>query len=112
MSIDNKNPLLGVGVVDFAGTSVVHMAGGVTSLVAAYFIGARRGRFLPDGKPNPDWKAGHSVVLVTIGTFILWTGWCVPLGPVRLLRLYDWRATCAVPPSVRCSGSGATPCRV
>ena len=76
MSWENETPLLGIGVLDFAGTSVVHMVGGLSALCGAYFIGPRKGRFGPDGKPNPDWHAGHSAMLVCTGTMVLWTGWC------------------------------------
>lgn len=76
MSWENPKPLLGIGVLDFAGTTVVHMTGGVSALVGAYFIGPRKGRFGPDGKPNPEWDAGHSAMLVCTGTMVLWTGWC------------------------------------
>jgi len=70
-----KGPLLG-GQVDFAGSGVVHMTGGVSALVAAAVIGPRSGRFEGGGrvgKPVPI--KGHSSVLQVLGTFILWLGW-------------------------------------
>jgi ammonium transporter, Amt family len=76
LSWETEKPLLGIGTVDFAGTKVVHMVGGVTALMGAIFIGPRKGRYLPDGTPNPEWSAGHSAMLVCAGTMVLWTGWC------------------------------------
>ncbi|MFH1647604.1 MAG: ammonium transporter [Chloroflexota bacterium] len=61
------------GVVDFAGSGVVHVVGGLTALVAAAMVGPRIGRFSKDGKPNVI--KGHSVPYVVIGTFILFFGW-------------------------------------
>lgn len=68
-----KNLGLGHGHVDFAGSSVVHMTGGVISLVGAYLIGPRNGKFNRDGSPNPI--PGHNIPMAVIGTFILAFGW-------------------------------------
>lgn len=67
-----------VGVIDFAGSGVVHMTGGVTALIAAIVLGPRRGRFYDaDGNPleTPHSFPPHSVALQVLGTFILWFGW-------------------------------------
>ncbi|KAJ1621532.1 ammonium transporter AmtB-like domain-containing protein [Pavlovales sp. CCMP2436] len=72
LSAFNADGLLG-GVVDFAGSGVVHMTGGVTALFAAYFLGPRIGRFDEAGRMQP--MPGHSSVLQVLGTFILWLGW-------------------------------------
>lgn len=64
---------LGHGHVDFAGSSVVHMTGGVLALVGAWIIGPRLGKFSPTGKPRPI--PGHNVIYVILGTFILAFGW-------------------------------------
>ncbi|PSP34087.1 ammonium transporter [Halobacteriales archaeon QH_10_67_22] len=64
---------LGVGYLDFAGATVVHMLGGVAGLVGAYMIGPRRERFDDDGNRVPI--PGHSITFAVIGTFILAFGW-------------------------------------
>ena len=73
-----RDPLLGVGVIDFAGSGVVHLTGGYTALIATWLLGPRKGRFfdqrgnkLLHAKPFP----GHSKSLQMLGTFILWFGW-------------------------------------
>src|SRR5512136_436132 len=64
---------LGHGHVDFAGSSVVHMTGGVMALVLAKMIGPRVGKYGPDGRINPI--PPHSIPQVMTGTFILAFGW-------------------------------------
>jgi Amt family ammonium transporter len=68
-----KNFALGHGHVDFAGSSVVHMTGGVISVVGAWMIGPRIGKYNKDGSPNPI--PGHNIPMAVIGTFILAFGW-------------------------------------
>lgn len=71
-------PFRGVGVIDFAGSGVVHLVGGTTALVAIIVLGPRRGRFYDDdGNPleEPASWPPHSVGLQVLGTFILWFGW-------------------------------------
>merc|ERR1712161_89731 len=68
----------GVGMIDFAGSGVVHMTGGATALVAAIVLGPRRGRFYDDDGnvlETPVEFPAHSVALQVLGTFILWFGW-------------------------------------
>jgi len=70
--------LFGSGMIDFAGSGVVHMTGGATALIAAIILGPRIGRFYDkDGNalPEPGTFAPHSVALQVLGTFILWVGW-------------------------------------
>ncbi|HEY6002342.1 MAG TPA: ammonium transporter [Anaeromyxobacter sp.] len=64
---------LGHGHVDFAGSSVVHMTGGVTALVLAKMIGPRIGKYSADGRVNPI--PAHNIPQVMVGTFILAFGW-------------------------------------
>ncbi len=68
-----QNFHLGHGHVDFAGSSVVHMTGGVIALVGAWLVGPRLGKFNRDGSPNPI--PGHNIPMAVIGTFILAFGW-------------------------------------
>ncbi|MCK0121809.1 ammonium transporter [Loktanella sp. F6476L] len=61
-----------LGFIDLAGSSVVHVVGGVAALTGALFVGARSGRFV-DGKKMP--LGNYSMPLATIGALILWMGW-------------------------------------
>eukprot|EP00188_Purpureofilum_apyrenoidigerum_P002186 Plantae.Rhodophyta-Purpureofilum_apyrenoidigerum.ctg2328.p1 GENE.Plantae.Rhodophyta-Purpureofilum_apyrenoidigerum.ctg2328~~Plantae.Rhodophyta-Purpureofilum_apyrenoidigerum.ctg2328.p1 ORF type:complete len:484 (-),score=73.95 Plantae.Rhodophyta-Purpureofilum_apyrenoidigerum.ctg2328:125-1576(-) len=65
--------LFDVGVIDFAGCSVVHMVGGFAGLMGAIIVGPRMGRFDTEGNVIP--MPGHSATLCTLGTFVLWFGW-------------------------------------
>ncbi|NBU56562.1 MAG: ammonium transporter [Acidimicrobiia bacterium] len=58
---------------DFAGSSIVHMSGGVAALMGAMALGPRIGKYGPDGKPRAI--PGHSIPLAMLGVFILWFGW-------------------------------------
>lgn len=62
-----------LGFSDFAGSTIVHSVGGWAALVGAIMLGPRKGRFDKDGKAVP--MPGHSIVLGTLGVFILWLGW-------------------------------------
>lgn len=64
---------LGHGHVDFAGSSVVHMTGGVTALAGAWVLGARLGKFNKDGSANAI--PGHNLPMALTGAFILAFGW-------------------------------------
>jgi len=78
LSAFSEDPFRGIGVIDFAGSGVVHMTGGATALIAAIVLGPRKGRFYDeDGNPleTPATFPAHSVALQILGTFILWVGW-------------------------------------
>ena len=62
-----------MGFSDFAGSTLVHSTGGWAALVGAIILGARSGKYGPDGQVNP--MPGSSMPLATLGTFILWLGW-------------------------------------
>lgn len=61
-----------VGFSDFAGSSLVHAAGGFAALAGALVLGPRLGKYR-DGKVVP--MPGSNLALATLGTFILWLGW-------------------------------------
>lgn len=58
---------------DFAGSSIVHMTGGMASIMGAYFLGPRKGKYGADGKPRAI--PGHSTPFAILGCFILLVGW-------------------------------------
>eukprot|EP01063_Lacrimia_lanifica_P034523 TRINITY_DN6402_c0_g1_i2.p1 TRINITY_DN6402_c0_g1~~TRINITY_DN6402_c0_g1_i2.p1 ORF type:complete len:557 (+),score=181.04 TRINITY_DN6402_c0_g1_i2:60-1730(+) len=84
VSYDQPMPRLGKGLMDFAGSGVVHMVGGFAALAGAMLVGPRRGRktasqqtppfrFAKDS--DPTHFIGHNKVHQVLGMFILWTGW-------------------------------------
>ena len=62
-----------MGFSDFAGSTLVHSTGGWAALAGAIVLGARKGKFGPNGQVNP--MPGANLPLATLGTFILWFGW-------------------------------------
>ncbi|KAI5649814.1 hypothetical protein M9H77_35819 [Catharanthus roseus] len=70
---NTNNLLFGSGVIDFAGSGVVHMVGGIAGLYGALIEGPRIGRFDHSGRSVA--LRGHSASLVVLGTFLLWFGW-------------------------------------
>ncbi len=62
-----------LGYIDFAGSTVIHMVGGVSALIGAAMLGARIGKYGKNGKVNAI--PGHSITLGALGVFILWFGW-------------------------------------
>ncbi|MCY3802824.1 MAG: ammonium transporter [Gammaproteobacteria bacterium] len=61
------------GFSDFAGSGIVHMAGATAALAGVLLLGARKGKYGPDGKVVAI--PGANLPLATLGTFILWMGW-------------------------------------
>jgi Amt family ammonium transporter len=61
------------GFSDFAGSTLVHAAGGFAALAGALILGPRIGKYGKDGRVNP--MPGSNLALATLGTFILWLGW-------------------------------------
>jgi Amt family ammonium transporter len=62
-----------LGMQDFAGSTAVHLIGATGALAALLHLGARKGKYGPDGKPRAI--PGHSMPLFGLGIFILWLGW-------------------------------------
>ncbi len=63
----------GLGHLDFAGSGVVHIVGGMVGLAGAVVLGPRFGKYTKDGTPRAI--PGHSLTLAALGLFILWFGW-------------------------------------
>jgi Amt family ammonium transporter len=63
----------GVGMQDFAGSTVVHFQGALAGLAGALILGPRIGKFGTDGRANPI--PGHNIPFAVLGTLILWFGW-------------------------------------
>ncbi|MDC0464782.1 ammonium transporter [Pseudomonadales bacterium] len=66
-------PLQEAGFLDFAGSGVVHMCGAAAALAGVLLLGARKGKYGPNGQVNP--LPGANMPLATLGMFILWFGW-------------------------------------
>jgi Amt family ammonium transporter len=62
-----------MGMLDFAGSTVVHSIGGWAALTGIWLLGPRLGKYTRDGKVNPI--PGHSMTSAVIGVFVLWFGW-------------------------------------
>lgn len=65
--------LADLGFLDFAGSTVVHLTGGVAALAGAAILGPRLGKYGPDGKPRAI--LGHSIPLAMLGALLLFFGW-------------------------------------
>ena len=99
-----KNFGLGHGHVDFAGSSVVHMVGGVTALAGALAIGPRIGKYNKDGSANPI--LGHNIPMGILGCFILAFGW-FGFNPGSTLAATDLRISVIAVNTMLASASGA-----
>ena len=62
-----------MGFKDFAGSGIVHLAGGAAALAGVLLLGPRKGKYGADGRINPI--PGANLPIATLGTFILWMGW-------------------------------------
>jgi len=62
-----------LGFSDFAGSGIVHMAGAAAALAGVLLLGARKGKYGPNGEVRPI--PGANLPMATLGTFILWMGW-------------------------------------
>jgi ammonium transporter, Amt family len=104
LSALGKNYGLGHGHVDFAGSSVVHMTGGVAALVTCKLLGPRIGKYNADGSPNP--VPGHNIPMAVLGTFILCFGW-FGFNPGSTLAATDQRFVIVAVNTMLASASGA-----
>ncbi|MEP6676575.1 MAG: ammonium transporter [Ferruginibacter sp.] len=95
---------LGHGHVDFAGSSVVHMVGGVAALAGAIVIGPRYGKYGKDGTVNTI--PGHNIPMAIIGTFILAFGW-FGFNPGSTLAGGDLRISVVAVNTMLAGGAGA-----
>lgn len=62
-----------LGFVDFAGSGIVHMTGAAAAIAGVLLLGARKGKYGPNGQVNPI--PGSNLPMATLGMFILWMGW-------------------------------------
>ncbi|HEX7671595.1 MAG TPA: ammonium transporter [Polyangiaceae bacterium] len=104
LSLLGKNFGLGHGHVDFAGSSVVHMTGGVMAFVGAKLIGPRIGKYGKDGKVNPI--PAHNIPMVVTGTLILAFGW-FGFNPGSTLAGTDTRVAIVATNTMIASAAGA-----
>ncbi len=95
---------LGHGHVDFAGSSVVHMVGGVAALAGAMVLGPRTGKYNADGSSNAI--PGHNIPMAIVGTFILAFGW-FGFNPGSSLAGNDLRIAVVATNTMLASASGA-----
>jgi Amt family ammonium transporter len=95
---------LGHGHVDFAGSSVVHMTGGVTALAGAIVLGPRIGKFRHDGTLGI--MPGHNLPMSIIGTLVLAFGW-FGFNAGSTLAATDARVATIAVNTILASASGA-----
>jgi Amt family ammonium transporter len=79
-----------LGMQDFAGSTAVHLIGATGALAALLLLGARHGKYGPDGKPRAI--PGHNMPLFGLGVIILWLGW-FGFNPGSTLGALDGRFT-------------------
>ncbi len=93
-----------LGMLDFAGSTVVHTVGGVCAFVGAWMVGARSGKYNADGTANAI--PGHNIPMAALGTFILWLGW-YGFNPGSLLRASPAIATIAITTTLAASAGAS-----
>ena len=62
-----------IGFHDFAGSTAVHMVGGICAMIGAKILGPRIGKYDKNGKPQAI--LGHNLTFAALGVFILWFCW-------------------------------------
>ncbi len=85
-----------MGFSDFAGSSIVHMCGATAALATVLLLGPRKGKYDSEGRPRA--LQGSNLILVGLGTWILWMGWFGFNGgsQLRLSTLSDANAVAAI----------------
>nr|AAS55466.1 putative ammonium transporter [Chlamydomonas reinhardtii] len=96
------------GMIDFAGSGVVHMTGGLAGLAGCIMVGPRMGRFDSNGQPVE--MPGHSATLVVLGTVLLWFGWYGFNPGSQLIINYTASAAVVGRAAVTTTLSGAAGC--
>ena len=100
LNADKSNRLMGSGMIDFAGSGVVHVTGGLTALIASKILGPRKDRFHDDlGNPlhTPNHIQKYSVSLQVLGTFLLWFGWYgFNVGSVKFISSEEYANVAAL----------------
>ncbi len=94
---------LGHGVVDFAGSSVVHAVGGFSALAGAMVLGPRIGKFKADGTPVAI--PGHHIPMAILGTIILVFGW-MGFNGMSTLSAGDLRFTVIIANTILAGAAG------
>lgn len=95
---------IGSGGLDFAGSSVVHMVGGLMGFVGALALGPRIGKYNADGTPNN--MPHHNMTFVVIGTFLLYFGW-FGFNPGSTLAATDLRISVVIVNTFLAGAAGA-----
>ncbi|HET6350653.1 MAG TPA: ammonium transporter, partial [Coriobacteriia bacterium] len=93
----------GNGVVDFAGSSVVHAVGGFAALAGAMVLGPRLGKFKADGTPVA--LPGHNIPMAILGTIILVFGW-FGFNGMSTLAATDLRASIIIANTMLAGSAG------
>jgi len=94
------------GFNDFAGSGIVHMCGASAALAGVLLLGARKGKYGPNGQVHPI--PGANMPLATLGTFILWMGWFGFNGGSQLIvsNFADANAVAAIFVNTNMAASG------
>jgi Amt family ammonium transporter len=100
----NLGPAFGHGVLDFAGSSVVHAVGGFVGLAGILVLGPRIGKFDKDGKPNAI--PGHHIPMAVLGTIVLVFGW-IGFNGMSTLAATDFRFTIIITNTIMAAVAGS-----
>lgn len=104
LSALGRNLGLGHGVLDFAGSGVVHAVGGFAALAGAMVIGPRIGKFDKDGRPHAI--PGHHIPMAILGTIFLVFGW-MGFNGVSTLSAGDLRFSVIIVNTMLAGSAGA-----